>query len=232
MSPKRYEHVFFDLDHTLWDFARNSRETLEELFHDFEVYKEVSDFEAFFETYHQINDAKWEAYRKGLLTKEQLRASRFSDTLLQFGIRDAHRGLLMDKQYLERSPYKKHLFPGTLEVLGALYEKYKLHIVTNGFIEVQHIKLKSSGLIDFFEHTISSEQVGVNKPDPRIFTYALRQAGAHRKTALMVGDHWEADIQGARSVGMDQAYFVPHANPEVKEATYIIRDLRELLQFL
>jgi putative hydrolase of the HAD superfamily len=232
MHKKSYEHLFFDLDHTLWDFSKNSRETLEELYHDFQLHEHIPDFETFFVAYHQVNDEKWSLYRKGLLSKEMLRATRFLDTLRRFHLDQPDMAIKMDQQYLERSPYKTHLLPGAIEVLGALYEKHPLHIVTNGFIQVQQIKLVHSGLRPFFKHAISSEEIGVNKPDPKIFTHALRQTGASRKTSLMIGDNWEADVVGARNVGIDQVFFNPNGIGAELEATYQIKELRELLNIL
>jgi putative hydrolase of the HAD superfamily len=230
--PTRYEHLFFDLDHTLWDFEKNSKETLLELFHSHNLHQYAPDFEVFYQTYHTVNAEKWRLYRLGQLDKATLRATRFLDTLKAFDVHHRELATHLDTEYLERSPYKTHLLPGALEVLGALHEKYHLHIVTNGFREVQGIKMAASGLEPFFKNTISSEEVGVNKPDPRIFHHALIQAGARAHHALMIGDHFEADILGAKKVGMDQVFFNPENTKHPEAATFDIQHLNELLNFL
>ncbi len=233
MNHKPYKHIFFDLDHTLWDFNRNSRETLEELF---EIYSlknyGIEVFEDFVETYREVNDEKWDMYRKGLLTKAELRATRFYDTLLRFEVDHPELAAEIDHEYISRSPHKTNLFPHALEVLGYLSEKYQLHIITNGFTEVQDIKLTNSGLKPYFTHKITSEIAGVNKPDPKIFAYALHAAGAKRQESIMVGDNLQVDIVGARRVGLDQVYFNPDKKPHGEEVTFEISLLSELRTLL
>ncbi len=224
-----YQHIFFDLDHTLWDFNKNSRETLEELF---EIYSlknyGIEAFEDFVKTYKIVNDLKWDQYRKGEITKEVLRATRFYDTLLRFEIDHPELAAEIDQEYILRSPQKTNLFPHALEVLGYLSEKYALHIITNGFTEVQDIKMTKSGLKPFFTHEITSEIAGVNKPDPVIFRYAMQKAGAKRKESIMIGDNLQVDCVGARRVGMDQVYFNPDKVPHQEKLTFEIANLGEL----
>jgi len=228
-----YKHIFFDLDHTLWDFDRNSRETLEELF---EVYSlknyGIHAFEDFVSTYRIVNDEKWDLYRKGLISKEKLRSTRFYDTLLRFEVNHPELASEIDREYILRSPHKTNLFPHALEVLGYLSEKYALHIITNGFTEVQDIKMTKSGLKPFFTHEITSESAGVNKPDPIIFRHALKTAGAKRKESIMIGDNLHVDCVGARRVGIDQVYFNPDKNPHQEKVTFEIVNLGELRTFL
>ncbi len=230
---KAYAHIFFDLDHTLWDFNRNSRETLEELF---EIYSlknyGITIFEDFVATYRVVNDRMWDQYRKGLITKEKLRATRFYQTLLAFEIDHPELAEEIDREYISRSPHKTHLFPHALDVLGYLTERYQLHIITNGFTEVQDIKLTKSGLKPFFTHRITSEAAGVNKPDPQIFRYALKEAGAKRKESLMIGDNLQVDIVGARRVGLDQVFFNPDRVPHEEKVTFEISSLEQLRQIL
>lgn len=230
---KSYQHIFFDLDHTLWDFDRNSRETLEELFEAYSLKNYgIAAFQDFIETYHQVNDLKWEEYRQGLISKEHLRATRFHDTLLRFEIDHPKLAAEIDHEYIQRSPHKTHLFPNALEVLEYLAEKYRLHIITNGFTEVQDIKLTQSGLHPFFTYKITSEMVGANKPDPVIFRHALKMAGAKRTESIMIGDNLEVDIVGARRVGLDQVYFNPDKKPHSEKVTFEILNLAELKTFL
>ena len=229
---QRYQHLFFDLDHTLWDFDKNSRETLLELFEHYNLQHHTDNFDNFYQTYHAVNDEKWRLYRLGQLDKATLRATRFLDTLKQFDLDHPELATHLDAEYLRRSPFKTNLLPGALEVLGDLHEKYHLHIVTNGFVEVQSIKMNASGLDPFFKHTISSEEVGVNKPDPKIFQHALQRAQAKVHHSLMIGDNWEADILGAKKVGMDQVFFNPEKIQQPESPTFDIQQLRELLNFL
>jgi putative hydrolase of the HAD superfamily len=233
LNLKSYKHIFFDLDHTLWDFERNSRETLEELF---EIYSlkqyGINAFEDFLTIYKQVNDEKWDLYRKGLLTKATLRATRFYDTLLRFEVDHPELAAEIDHEYISRSPHKTNLFPHAIEVLGYLSEKYQLHIITNGFSEVQDIKITKSGLQPFFTHRITSETVGVNKPDPVIFRHALKLAGAKRTESIMIGDNLDVDIIGARRVGLDQVYFNPDKKAHGEKVTFEILNLSELKSFL
>jgi putative hydrolase of the HAD superfamily len=233
LNLKLYKHIFFDLDHTLWDFDRNSRETLEELFEAYSLKNYgIAVFEDFRDTYHRINDQKWEQYRQGSITKEHLRATRFHDTLLQFEVNHPELAAEIDREYIARSPHKTHLFPHALEVLGYLAEKYTLHIITNGFTEVQDIKITKSGLQPFFTYKITSEAAGATKPDPVIFRHALKMAGAKRTESIMVGDNLEVDIIGARRVGLDQVYFNPDKKPHSEKVTFEIGNLGELKAIL
>ncbi len=224
-----YKHIFFDLDHTLWDFDRNSRETLEELFEAYSLKNYgIHVFEDFVETYKKVNDQKWDEYRKGNISKENLRATRFHDTLMRFEINHPELAAEIDREYIQRSPHKTNLFPHALEVLAYLAEKYTLHIITNGFTEVQDIKITKSGLLPFFTYRITSEEAGANKPDPVIFRHALKMAGAKRTESIMVGDNLEVDIIGARRVGLDQVYFNPDRKPHREKVTFEISKLSEL----
>lgn len=224
-------HLFFDLDHTLWDFKLNSRETLSELFHELRLQEHgVRDVEAFIETYEEVNDEKWAAYRAGTIDKETLRKTRFSSTLKRFEVEHPEMSHHMEVEYIKRSPHKTRLFPGTLEVLGQLQEKYEMHIITNGFSEVQDIKMSKSGLKPFFKSVISSEMVGVNKPDPKIFLHALDSANAKRNKSVMIGDNLEADIRGARRVGMHQVFFNPEGQSHADKISAEIHSMPQLLE--
>lgn len=230
---KNYTHIFFDLDHTLWDFAKNSEETLIEALNHFELFpSKIPDKMAFIKTYYQINDWYWEKYRHGLVTKEQLRVGRFEKAFNHFGITDTFFADAFATYYLEHSPKKTNLFPNVHETLDYLKSKYKLSIITNGFQEVQYIKLEKSQLATYFEFVVTSEQVGVKKPDNKIFRHALQLAQAKPQNSLMVGDNFMVDIVGARKVGMDQAYFNPDKLPYYEPVTYNISNLLELKNIL
>lgn len=229
----KYQHLFFDLDHTLWDFEKNSREALGELYrgHDLQS-KGISTLEGFLDRYQVHNDELWDLYRRGGVSKDQLRTQRFLKTLIDHGIDDATLASQLDVDYVNTSPKKGHLVPNALEVLEEFAQKFQLHIITNGFSEIQKIKLETSGLDGFFENLITSDGVGVQKPHPKIFSQALVAAGAKRKESLMIGDHLEVDVYGAMGIGMDAVYYNPKGKPVSKKPTFEISDLGELLSLL
>lgn len=226
----KYRHLFWDLDHTLWDFERNSKLALQELFDEKQLASKLgTDFSDFHSTYKRYNEWLWEKYRHGLVSKADLRINRFLNTLVHFGNEDRAMAKWMEEEYLKRSPYMPHLMPGAMDVLEYAKSKYTMHVITNGFEEVQHIKLDKSGLEPFFAEIITSESVGVRKPDPYIFKYALRKTGATQTDALMIGDNWDADVMGAKESGIDQVFFNPDKKEINLEPTFEIMELMELL---
>ena len=196
----RIKHIFFDLDHTLWDFETNSDKTFSYIF---ERNRVEIDFNRFTETYRPINRKYWRLFREDKVSKSDLRYLRLREAFdaLDFKAEDELIHTLSE-EYIAFLSLNNALFENALEVLDYLEQKYSLHIITNGFEEVQHRKLASSNLRPYFEHIITSERVGVKKPDPRIFNYALELAGATSGESMMIGDNFEADILGAKSVGM------------------------------
>lgn len=229
----KYKHIFFDLDHTLWDFETNSRETLLEIIADFSLLeKGLPSTELFINRYQQINTEMWDDYRKGLLDRLTLRNTRFHRALLAFDIDDYELSLKLGEQYLKRSPIKKNLFEGALQALSYLKNKYELHIITNGFNEVQFIKLEHSQLAPFFTHIITSEAANSKKPEKEIFDYALNLAQAKTSESIMIGDSLAEDIQGARNYRIDQIYFNPHKNQHTQQVTFEISSLLELMVIL
>jgi putative hydrolase of the HAD superfamily len=225
----KYRHLFFDLDHTLWDFDKNSAEALAELHESYGLSaKGIPDFDLFLDRYRFHNEFYWEKYRNGLVDKATLRVERFHQTLKEFGLGSRSLAKTMEEDYLEISPYKQNLFEGALEILTYLVDRYRMHIITNGFNEVQFIKIRQSGLEPFFEEVITSEQVGVRKPHPQIYKVAMKRAGAKLEESCMIGDNFNADIQGALQVGMDHVYFNPEGESLAEQVQYEIRHLREL----
>jgi putative hydrolase of the HAD superfamily len=229
-----YKHIFFDLDHTLWDFEQNSKEALHEIFSAFNLQQLLQcSFIEFIEVYHQINNDYWDLYKKNKVSREMLRNGRFIDTLFHFNYADQTLAIAISEEYIKRSPYKKQLFEGAIQVLDYLLQKgYNLHIITNGFNEVQFIKLTESGLLPYFKTITTSEQVGYNKPHDEIFTHALNRAGAEKANSVMIGDNFEADIEGAIKAGIDAIWFNP--NREEIQSTmqfktiYHLLDIKEL----
>lgn len=233
MPKKTYNHIFFDLDRTLWDFERNSHEALSELYLTHKLEEAgIHDFEHFILRYRIWNEMFWEQYRKGQIEKEELRYVRFHETFKEFGINDVTLAKRLAEGYLQLSPRKTNLRPFTIEILEYLQDKYHLHIITNGFDEVQHIKLDNSGLKPFFKEVVTSDIVGYKKPAPQIFTYSLKKAGAKRKDSIMIGDNLQADLIGAKLVGIDQVFYNIDGIKHEEWLTHEITCLSELKNIL
>ncbi len=230
---KAYKHIFFDLDRTLWDFEKNSYQVLQEIYKKYKLQeKGIPDFDYFHQKYHQINHDLWDEYRVGKITKEFLSTERFFATIRYFGIQDKEMATQMGIDYVELSPLQTILFPGTHELLQNLSKRYKLHLITNGFAEVQTVKLRVSDLGQYFDEVIISEQTPWKKPRPEIFKYSLNQADANAEESIMIGDDIRADIKGAASVGMDQIWTnFTTAKAEYKP-TYIVENLLDILDIL
>ena len=232
---KKYEHIFFDLDHTLWDFDTNSVATLKDLFQELKTLGlSTDDFEHFHTVYHHHNNIYWERFRKGHINRAELRWRRMWRTLVDFKLTDEALSRTMSEKYLEILPTKTSLFDGCMDLLNYLADKkYPMHIITNGFEITQHMKIKNSGISHFFTEMITSEQSGIMKPHAAIFDYAFAKTGTSANKSIMVGDTLEVDILGALNAGMDAAYFnpaVPHT-PKIKP-TYVLSHLKELMDIL
>ena len=229
---EKYLHIFFDLDRTLWDFDSNSTETLNEIFNTYDLGRYIDDPADFISTYHKINLGLWDLYRKGQMTKKILRTERFLRSLEKFGIQDETLAKKIGAEYLRVSPLKTILLPHTHEILEYLHPSYRLHIITNGFLRTQEIKMRNCRLDQYFTSMTTSETVGHNKPRPEIFHHALSSVHARKEQSLMIGDDLNVDIAGARNFGMDQVFFntddIRHNDP----VTYEIRSLLELKVFL
>ena len=226
----KYKHLFFDLDHTLWDFDANAKATLTDLYGIFELDKKIAaPFEELYRKYLYHNEILWDRYHNGLITADDLKWKRMYRTLLDFKIGNEQLSKDMSAQFLELLPTKKILFPHTVEILEYLKAKgYSLHLITNGFEKTQWSKINNSGLAQYFTHMITSEASNSLKPKKEIFEYALNKSGALLPESLMLGDNLDADIQGAINAGMD-AVFVNHINASTTlRPTYIIYHLKEL----
>lgn len=230
---KAYRHLFFDLDHTLWDFDRNSDQTILELYAHYQLDKHTGvDAPTYLKKYRATNDALWALYRAGKMDKATLRHERFRRSLGHYGFEDNLVVEQFEKEYIATAPQKTALMEGSLEILQHLHQRYQLHIITNGFQETQHIKLQHSGLAPFFDLILTSDELQINKPAAGIFVEAMKRSGATRKDSLMIGDNLVADVIGARSVGMDQVYYNPAGRSHQEKVTFEIRRLRELRDFL
>jgi putative hydrolase of the HAD superfamily len=228
MQP--YKHIFFDLDHTLWDFDANAKATLTDLFAFFDLDKKVAaPFDDFYRKYLYHNEILWDKYHNGLITADDLKWKRMWRTLLDFKIGDEVLSKQLSGKFLEILPTKKILFPHTTEILDYLLDKkYGLHLITNGFEKTQWSKINNSGIAKYFTHMITSEVSNSLKPKKEIFEYAMHKAGAILQESIMIGDNLDADIQGAINAGMDSV-FVNHINATAHvQPTYTIYHLREL----
>jgi putative hydrolase of the HAD superfamily len=231
----KYRHLFFDLDHTLWDFEANARATLSELFDSLQLReKGVYDFDLFYRNYLVHNDKLWERYRNGYIKQEELRVKRMWLTLLDFKIADDKLAGEMNARFLDLLPTRTLLFPFTIEILQYLANKnYLLHLITNGFEKTQHSKLKYSGLDIYFKEVITSEGSNSLKPRKEIFEFAFQKAGAKPAESIMIGDTIDVDILGAVNAGIDQVH-VNHVTKEPvpvidkKMPTFTVYSLKEL----
>lgn len=222
------KHIFFDLDHTIWDFDKNSHETLEELFAHMELGNHIVSFDRFIKKYREINKRYWNLYRQNLVTKSQVREGRFKDTLNFFNVNNVDElSDQLSRQYVTLGPTKTNLFPHAHDVLSRLGKKYELHIITNGFVEVQHIKLQNSDLTNYFDVIVCSEETGKKKPHKDVFHFALEKANTTPLESVMIGDSFEADIIGAQRVGMKAIWFNP-TNQIAKKPVHEIKCLSEL----
>ncbi len=230
----KYRHLFFDLDHTLWDFETNADETLRHLFDQHELARYGTfTVEEFIRVYSDINHALWRLYQSNKITQQQLRATRFPRTFVKLGLREEDSPAGISEQFTDILPKKSAVFPYTYEVLDYLREKgYRLHLITNGFKDIQYVKLNSSRLTDYFEEIVTSECCGHLKPDTRIFEHALARTGATAPESLMIGDNLECDVLGAYNAGLDQVYFNPAQRRHFNQITYEISCLSELKEIL
>lgn len=230
----KYKHLFFDLDHTLWDFETNAKEALRELYDENNLIETgVNDFEKFFDSYSVHNTRLWDKYTKGLIKQDELRWKRMWLALLDFKIANEALSKKMAVEFLDKLPLKKNLFPYTIEILTYLKGKgYQLHLITNGFDLTQKSKLENAALSHFFVEVITSEASQSLKPNKEIFDYAIDKCGACCAESIMIGDNLDADIQGGINAGMDTV-FVNHLSikPHIRP-TYMIHHLRELEDIL
>ena len=230
---KQYKHIFFDLDRTLWDFDAAAEVAFERIYEQYHL-KDlgIPSAHEFHEVYHPLNERLWELYREDKITKDYLNRTRFVLPLEHYGIHDTDLADHLSEDYVYWSPRIVRLVPGTMELLDYLKPKYHLHLITNGFQEVQDTKLSLSGMKPYFETLTVSEEVGVKKPNPEIFQYALRKANATAEESLVIGDEMSVDIDGARAAGIDQIFFNPSKKEEKGERTFEVYNLLEIKNIL
>jgi putative hydrolase of the HAD superfamily len=221
--------IFFDLDHTLWDFEKNSALAFEVILPKYNINIKLDDF---LKIYVPANVKYWKMYRDGEITQQQLRYGRLKDVFVALNY-DISEELLneISDEYVALLPKNNHLFEGAVEVLDYLKSKYSLHIITNGFQGIQDIKMKSSNIHHYFDTITNSENAGCKKPHPAIFEYALTAANVQKCDSIMIGDCIEADVQGALDCGLDAIYFNEHrleAHPSIKQVNHLL-ELKNIL---
>lgn len=225
MSPdfSQVKHIFFDLDHTLWDFEENAKICLTDIFHTHHIPElGVTDFDLFFQTFSQVNKTFWYLLDTKQITHEELRKERFRSTLadLNVVISEAE-SEAMNAQFLALLPNQAHLMPHTLAILTALKPHFQLHVLSNGFEQVQRKKMASGGILPYFTHVITHDMAQAHKPSPAMFMYALITADCSPHEALMVGDNWVADIEGAMQMGIPAIHYDP--TQDLQESPQFVR---------
>ncbi len=229
-----YKHIFFDLDHTLWDFDTNAKASLIDIFGEFRLSEKVTpDFDAFYQKYLHHNKILWERYQNGFITAEELKWRRMWRTMMEFKVGDEVLAKNISARFLEILPVKDGMFPHAYEILEYLKNKnYQIHLITNGFEKTQWSKIRNSKIDHFFTHVITSEASNSMKPEKEIFDFAMNQSGALLHESIMIGDNLDADIQGAMNAGMDNI-FVNHIDATTdKKPTYTVTHLKELENIL
>ena len=233
LGKSKYKHIFFDLDRTLWDFDAAAEVAFERIYEKYDLKSlGIPNAHEFHEVYHPLNERLWEQYRANEITKDDLNRTRFVLPLEHYGIHDIALADHLSEDYVYWSPRIVRLVSGTMELLDYLKPKYHLHLITNGFQEVQDTKLSLSGMKPYFETLTVSEEVGVKKPNPEIFRYALRKAHAAAEESLMIGDEMAVDIDGARDAGMDTMFFNPSGIAVEGERTFEVHRLAEIQDYL
>ena len=228
------QHIFFDLDNTLWDHRKNARLTLEELFRREQIKEKYQlHFEDFHKEYFTINENLWARIRDGKIDKEYLRKHRFYDSFLFFGIDDVELAQRFELNFLDEIIQYNELVEGAFDVLQYLSQKkYTLHILSNGFEEVTFRKCELSGIKNYFQTITSADEINIRKPQPEIFEHALNKSGARKENSVMVGDDWIADVEGGLSFGMQAVFFDVFNDNYKAENVKVIKKLSEIKSFL
>ena len=229
----RYASLFFDLDDTLWDTAHNNKACMEEIYYDYHFGRYYTSFDDFYAIYMPHNLMLWEKYRRHEIDRRTLILERLLYVLRPMGISDVSYTLKLNNDFLQRTTTKTRLIEGAIDLLDYLYPKYRLFILSNGFREIQSLKMINSGLASYFERILLSEDVSIQKPHKEIFYYALKSTNSRRIESLIIGDSWEADIAGAQNTRIDSVWFNPgNEAPKGRPPTFTVYSLLELKQIL
>lgn len=231
---KKYTTIFFDLDDTLIDTVKSGREGLEDIYHDYNLSNYFPLFDDFHAKYQKINLHLWDLYEHNLIDKETLKSQRFMETLEDYKTLSIQDSLNMNEQFMANVSSKKNVIEGAIDILDYLYPKYQMHILSNGFKEVQDHKVEKAGMLSYFKNIILSDHIGKNKPHPLIFQHALDKANATTENSIMIGDNIKTDITGAKNSNIDQIWFNPKQKPDENKVqpTYQISRLEEIKAIL
>lgn len=230
---KNYKHLFFDLDHTLWDFDKNTTEAMEEIYMIFNFSKwSFFTFDDLMKIFNEVNNFLWDKFNHGLIDGLELRKNRFIMILQKLGVNENEIPKGISEKYLEVAPAKHYVIPFTYEILDYLKPNYKLHILTNGFEDVQHKKLEASKIHHYFNTIVTSDNSGHRKPHKGIFEFAMKEAGATRDNTIMIGDNLETDIMGAQNASIDQIYYNPNRILHNSKVTFEVNSLQQLMNIL
>ncbi|MBO7291539.1 MAG: YjjG family noncanonical pyrimidine nucleotidase [Bacteroidaceae bacterium] len=231
-----HRNIFIDLDDTIWDFTANSHVSLEIMYRDLDIARIYPDYDAFSSAYYAKNSELWALYHHGKIEKDFLIIERYAHLLRTIGYIDIDNRLAqrMNEYYLDTLALQTQLVPYAIELLDYLTRRgYNLYILSNGFIEVQHKKLQSAGIEDYFERMVLSDEIGINKPDRRLFDYALEVTHSQAADTLMIGDNYDADILGAMQAGWGQIYFDRnHRGITAPEPQHTVHSLKEVMDIL
>lgn len=228
---KKYKHLFFDLDHTLWDYENNSRDTLTDLYATFELNKfNKFSVHIFLDKFEEINNHLWQLFNQGKIDKDYIRSERFAKIFEALGLQKKDVPDSFGDLYLSFCPAKSKVIPFAYEILDYLKDRYQLHIITNGFNDIQMTKLNSSRLTPYFTVVVDSDSTGFKKPQKEIFLHAMEKTKASIEDCIMIGDNLLTDILGAKNAAMDQVYFNPNAQLHQVDVTYEVSSLQELKQ--
>ncbi|AZA55951.1 YjjG family noncanonical pyrimidine nucleotidase [Chryseobacterium shandongense] len=230
----KIQHIFFDLDNTLWDHRRNAYLTIKNLFEKEEINLKYNvDFEEFHSVYHEINEKLWENIRDGIVDKEYLRKHRFYDTFKYFNVDDEQLSMYFEEHFLDKILNHNELVEGAEYILEYLKARhYTLHIISNGFKEVTERKCILSGIAPYFQTITSADSVGVRKPRPEIFEYSLKLAGAVKEESILIGDDWIADVVGAQNFGIDVIFFDVLKENRQEKGLKVIQHLLQIKEYL
>lgn len=230
---KRYKCIFFDLDHTLWDYETNSCDTLQELFVNYGLAEcGVTDCSSFQQQFRKINTELWDLYDRGMITNDVIRTQRFKRILEHFNVFDEKLCNDLSIDYLNECPKRAKLIPHAIETLEYLADRYEMTVVTNGFEEIQNVKLTAGNLHGFFNHVITSQKAGHRKPSKEIFEYAMKVNGVQSHESVMIGDNLVTDIGGARNAEIDPIFFNPDKIVHEVDVKHEITSLAELQDIL
>lgn len=228
------QHIFFDLDNTLWDHRRNAKLALEDLFKRAQIREKYSlTFEEFHKEYFTVNENLWAQIRDGEIDKEYIRKFRFYNTFLFFGIDDFELAQRFEINFLDEIVSYNHLVEGAFELLEYLSQKkYRLHVLSNGFQEVTYRKCELSGIKNYFETITSADEINIRKPQPEIFEYALNKSGTKKAESVIIGDDWIADIEGGLAFGMKAIFFDVFNDNYTAENVKTVKKLSEIHELL